>query len=146
MGLWCILHFYRLSLPHKYLSKTKLMLWQWQPHCSTCQVKVRRFIKATLIIFKVSVCHFVRFCKFMELLRKGKAQYSWPPFTNLIRSAAFDNTNIIYFFTQQTTLMKGSTVQSLPLHLVFPYCTYSVDIENQTNSFIDIYCCFVYIK
>jgi hypothetical protein len=47
-------------------------------------------------------------------------QYSWPPCTNLFRSAAFDIANIIYFFTKQATLMRRSTVLNLPLQLVFP--------------------------
>ncbi len=40
-------------------------------------------------------------CSFLvgtEHVLKGKAQYSWPPNTNQFGSAAFDNTNIIYFF------------------------------------------------
>ncbi len=43
-----------------------------------------------------------------EPLLKGKPQYS------------FDNFTIIYFFTQQATLMRRSTVMSLPVQLVSP--------------------------
>ncbi len=56
----------------------------------------------------------------MEPLLKGKAQYNSPPCPNKLRSAALDTTNIIYFFTKQATLMRRSTMLSLPLHLVFP--------------------------
>jgi hypothetical protein len=35
-----------------------------------------------------------------EVLLKRKAQYSWPPHTNLFRSAPFYIENILYFFTQ----------------------------------------------
>ncbi len=50
----------------------------------------------------------------------GKAQYSWPPSPDKLRSAAFDNANIVYFFTKQATIMRRSTVLSLPLQIVFP--------------------------
>jgi hypothetical protein len=39
-----------------------------------------------------------------EPLLKSKAQYSWPSYTNYFRLAAFDTENIIYFFSEQTTL------------------------------------------
>ncbi len=56
-----------------------------------------------------------------EPLLKGMAQYSSPPCTNWFKSAAFDIANIIYFLTKQDTLMRWSTVLSLPLQLVvFP--------------------------
>ncbi len=42
-----------------------------------------------------------------EPLLKGKVQYSWPPYTNYFRSASFDNSNIIYFFTKQATYVYG---------------------------------------
>jgi hypothetical protein len=40
--------------------------------------------------------------------------------TSLDKLAAFDIANIIYFFTKQVTLMRRSTIISLPLQLVFP--------------------------
>jgi len=51
---------------------------------------------------------------------RGKAQYSLPPCTNYFRSDPFDNTNIIYFHTKQTTLMRRPTIQRLQLHKVLP--------------------------
>ncbi len=39
-----------------------------------------------------------------ESLLKGKDQYSWPPCTNKLRSAVFDNANIIYNFTKEAKL------------------------------------------
>jgi hypothetical protein len=38
----------------------------------------------------------------------------------LFRSAAFENANIFYFFRKQATLMRRSTVLSLPHYIVFP--------------------------
>ncbi len=55
-----------------------------------------------------------------EPLMKGKAQYSWPPRTNLFRLTAFENASIIYFATKQTSLMRRPTVLSHPLQWVFP--------------------------
>jgi hypothetical protein len=52
-----------------------------------------------------------------EALLKGKAQHSWPPCTNKFRLTSFDIANIIYFFTIQAILMRGSTIQSLSLQL-----------------------------
>jgi hypothetical protein len=49
-----------------------------------------------------------------EPLLKGKAQYSWPPYTNLSRSADFDIANITYFFTKQATLMRGQPYLASP--------------------------------
>jgi hypothetical protein len=72
---------------------------------------------------------FLNFCNFgiiltiaqtRETLLKGKVQYSWPPYTTYFRSAAFDVANITYFFTKQASLMRRSTLLSLPLQLVFP--------------------------
>jgi hypothetical protein len=40
-----------------------------------------------------------------ELLLERKAQYSWPPCTNSLRSASLEIPNILYFFTQQPTLV-----------------------------------------
>jgi hypothetical protein len=58
----------------------------------------------------------------MEVLLKGKAQYSWPPCTNLFRSAPFYIENIIYRFTKQATLIRRSTVlnlfRSAPFYIV----------------------------
>jgi hypothetical protein len=55
-----------------------------------------------------------------EVLLKGNAQYGWPPCNNKFRSAPFYNENMIYFLTKQATLMRRSTVLSLPTKLVFP--------------------------
>ncbi len=55
-----------------------------------------------------------------ELLLKGKAQYTWPPYTNYLRTATFDNAKIIYFFTKQGTLMRRATALSLSVQLIFP--------------------------
>jgi hypothetical protein len=46
--------------------------------------------------------------------------YNGPPYTNKFKVAALDNANIVYFFTQQATLMKSSTALSPPLQLVYP--------------------------
>ncbi len=59
-------------------------------------------------------------CSAREALLKGKAQYGWPPWTNLIRSAAFYVENITCPFTKQATLIRRSTVMSLPLQLGLP--------------------------
>jgi hypothetical protein len=41
-----------------------------------------------------------------------------------LKATAFDNANVIYFNAKQGTLMKRSTVLSLPGQLVFPVaCT-----------------------
>jgi hypothetical protein len=37
-----------------------------------------------------------------------------------LRLTAFENANIIYFYTKQATLKRRSNVISLPLQLVFP--------------------------
>jgi hypothetical protein len=55
-----------------------------------------------------------------EVLLKGKTQYSWPPCTSLFRWAPFKLKIMFMFLTKQATLMRRSTVQSLPLQLVFP--------------------------
>jgi hypothetical protein len=39
----------------------------------------------------------------MEVLMNGKAYYSWPPYTNQFRSAAFYIANIIYFLQIKLT-------------------------------------------
>jgi hypothetical protein len=49
--------------------------------------------------------------KTMETSLKGKAEYNWPPCTNL--------------FTQLVTIIRRSAVLSLPLQLVFPDLTHS---------------------
>ncbi len=38
------------------------------------------------------------------ILTEGKAQYSWPPYTNWFISAAFDIANIIYLFYTTSNL------------------------------------------
>ncbi len=68
--------------------------------------------------FLPSLCFYIKVLS-KEPLLKGKAQYNWPPCTNLFRTAAFD-IDIIYLFTKQPTLERRSTVLSLPLQLVFP--------------------------
>jgi hypothetical protein len=55
----------------------------------------------------------------MEALLKGKAQYSSPPCTTLLKSSALNIANIIYSFTKQVTLTRRSTVFSPPFQLVF---------------------------
>ncbi len=51
---------------------------------------------------------------------KGMGQYSWPPCTNLFRSAPFRVKILFIFFTKQAQLIRRSTVPSLPPQLVFP--------------------------
>jgi hypothetical protein len=64
-----------------------------------------------------------------EALLKGKARYKWPPCTNWFRSATFDVEKLFAFSTKQATLIRRSTVLSLPLLLVFPVhsfeCSYA---------------------
>ena len=56
-----------------------------------------------------------------EPFMKGmKAQYCWPPCTNLLISATFDFAKIIYVFTKQATLIRRSTALNLPPQLIFP--------------------------
>ncbi len=55
-----------------------------------------------------------------EASLKGKAQYSSPLCTNKFESAQIDIGNIIYLFIKQATLMRRSTILSLPLQSVFP--------------------------
>jgi len=55
-----------------------------------------------------------------KYLLKGKAPYGLPPCTNYFRSAPFYIEHIIYLFTKQATLMRRSTVLSLPSQLGFP--------------------------
>jgi hypothetical protein len=43
--------------------------------------------------------------------------------TILLGSAAFNTENIFFSFTKQAILMRGSTIQSLPVHLGFPGLT-----------------------
>ena len=62
-------------------------------------------------------------------LTKGKALYSWPPCT-------FDTANIIYFFTNLATLVRRSTVLSLPLQLVFPGLGYTYATFIEISRFI----------
>ncbi len=54
-----------------------------------------------------------------EPLLKGKAQYSWPPYINLLRSAVFYWKYYLPFFTKQVTLVRRSTVLRIPLQLEF---------------------------
>ncbi len=49
-----------------------------------------------------------------EVLLKGKAHHSWPPCTNLFRWAPLYIQNIILLFYKTATLMRRSTVLSLP--------------------------------
>ncbi len=53
-------------------------------------------------------------CIGREVLLKGKAQYGWPACTNYFRSAPLYIEIIIYLFTKQATLVRRSTVLSLP--------------------------------
>jgi hypothetical protein len=59
-----------------------------------------------------------------EPLLKWKAQNNWPSCANRFRSAAFGSTNFIYFIKKQATLVRRSTILSLPLQLVFPAVIY----------------------
>ncbi len=43
-------------------------------------------------------------CYIMEVLLKGKAEYSWPPCTNLFRLDPFYIENIIYLFYKTSYL------------------------------------------
>jgi len=81
-----------------------------------------------------------------EVLLKGKSQYGWPPCINQFRSAPFYIENIINLFynTKQATLMRRSTVLSLPPPLVcipwcwWPPCTYlfgSAAFQTETKVF-----------
>ncbi len=42
-----------------------------------------------------------------EHLLKRKAQYSWPPCTDLYRSTAYNNANIIYFLQNKLPKLGG---------------------------------------
>jgi hypothetical protein len=50
----------------------------------------------------------------------GKAQYGSPPDTNLSGSAPFYIENTIYLVAKSDTLIRRSTVLSLPPQVVFP--------------------------
>ncbi len=50
-----------------------------------------------------------------ETLRKGKVQYNWPPYTDLLRSAAFYIANIIHFLRNEL-LQRG-----VHLYWAFPF-------------------------
>ncbi len=55
--------------------------------------------------------------------QKGKAQYSWPPCTNQLRSTPLYIENIICLsLTKQATLMRRSTVLSLPIDVSSKQC------------------------
>jgi hypothetical protein len=68
-----------------------------------------------------------------EPFLKGKAQYLWPPSTSKFRSAPYTLKNLIIYCTKQATLMRRSTVLSLPLQSVFPGC-YSVHAVREESS------------
>jgi hypothetical protein len=51
----------------------------------------------------------------METLLKGKAQYSWPPCTNLFRPAPFYIENIIYIINKTSNLNEEVNRTELPL-------------------------------
>ncbi len=89
-----------------------------------------------------------------EPLLKGKAQYFWPPRTKQLRSDAFDNTNIIYFFTKQSNLMRRSTLLTLSLQVVFSGCNNQVCLSARKelvqldlgNYSIEILQCHIWIS
>ncbi len=61
-----------------------------------------------------------------EPLLKGKAQYSWPPCTNLFRFVSFEFACIIYSFAKQVTFVEEvnrtepSPLVSVPRFLSLP--------------------------
>jgi hypothetical protein len=55
-----------------------------------------------------------------ETLLKGKAQYSWPPCTNLFRSAPFYIENIIYIFNKTSYLNEEVNCTKPSPQLAFP--------------------------
>jgi hypothetical protein len=67
-----------------------------------------------------------------ESLLKGNAQYSRPPCTNQFSSAAFDTENSVYSFARQATLMRRSTVLSLPLQFVWQEQHYSAHLHKES--------------
>ncbi len=59
---------------------------------------------------------------FLEIrkdLMKGKALYNWPPCANLFKWTVLI-LQTLFAFSKQPTLIRRSSVQSLPLRLVFP--------------------------
>jgi hypothetical protein len=50
-----------------------------------------------------------------EVLQKGKAQYSWPPVLANLDQLFFELRILFTSFTKEATLMRRSTVLSLPL-------------------------------
>jgi hypothetical protein len=51
----------------------------------------------------------------------------------LFRLDTFDNATFFYFLTKQATLMRSSTVLSLPLQLVFPVKVFHL-VLSSTNA------------
>ncbi len=114
---------------HLFLKVKDEMLQSWHSHNS--------------LIFLQSLYYFIPQGCIQGMLTKGKFQYSWPPCTYWFRSATFDITNIIYFFTKQATLIRRPTVLSPPLWLVnpaAPYTTHSRTLLTTTHR--SILCCF----
>jgi hypothetical protein len=71
-----------------------------------------------------------------EPLLKGKAQYRWLPYTNLLWTAAFFLDNLLIFLH---TLMRSSTVLSFSLQLVFPGQSYKYFYVHATKYFTFMY-------
>ncbi len=99
-----------------------------------------------------STCHqkaFFAQCNYntigREVLLKGNAQYGWPPCTSQVRSAAFDSPNIISFLTKQATLMRRSTVLSLPPLVSIPCCSlFGPLVSYEENEMLRIRSLFIF--
>jgi hypothetical protein len=98
------------------------ILWWWKVFCF-----VSLFTKRTEIWPKSS-CPFQQTFFTMaedistrEYLEKWMDQYGWPPWTQLLRSVAF-NIEKILFFAKQATLRWRSPILVLPLQLVVGPC------------------------
>jgi hypothetical protein len=82
-------------------------------------------------------------CLSMELLLKGKVQYSWPPCTNLFRWALFYKEDIIYLFYKTSYLKEEVNCTepypsvSVPDLSVHPSICMSVHVS------ICVYCLFI---
>ncbi len=59
----------------------------------------------------------------------GKAQYSWPPCTDSLEQELFILITL-FTFSKLASLMRRSTVPSLPLQLVFPGVTENSGIQH----------------
>ncbi len=76
-------------------------------------------VEAPGFVLLAYVCPFTWPCllfqdEITQILLKGKAHYSLPPCTNLLRSTAFDIAKLFNFLQKQDILMRRSTVLILP--------------------------------